>query len=49
MALNSLSRSETPGDCLPYLIACLKAHLHVLEVGLAEQMAVVHARSWAVR
>jgi hypothetical protein len=37
------------GDCLPYLIACLKAHLHVLQVGLAEGMAVVHARSWAVR
>jgi hypothetical protein len=44
-----LSPSFDDGDSLPYLIACLKAHSHVLQVGMAEGMVVVHARSRAVR
>jgi len=45
----SLSPDFDDGDAVPYLIACLKAHLQVLRVGQAEGLAVVHARSWAVR
>jgi hypothetical protein len=36
------------GDVLPYLIACLKAHLKVLETARDQGMVVVHARSSAV-
>lgn len=36
------------GDVLPYLIACMKAHLQVLQMARAQGMVVVHARSSAV-
>jgi hypothetical protein len=36
------------GDVLPYLVACLKAHLQVLQMARAQGLVVVHARSSAV-
>lgn len=36
------------GDALPYLVACLKAHLKVLQTAREQGMVVVYARSSAL-